>query len=239
MKLNLRKGIFKGIWRDIEGYEGVYQVSNLGQVKNLNYNHTNKERIKKLSKDKDGYLFVGLYKNKRNSNYRVHRLVAQAFINNINKKPCVDHINTIKQDNHVWNLRWVTNKENTNNPITLKRIRERECTEETRQKIREINSGESNYWYGKHLSEEHKNKISKGGIGKHSGWEHPKSKGIYCEELQEARPSSKQWAKELGISSAGIVQCCNGNFKQFKGYHWRWLTEEEREEYKKKYIIDK
>ena len=92
MKLNLRKGIFKGIWRDIEGYEGVYQVSNLGQVKNLNYNHTNKERIKKLSKDKDGYLFVGLYKNKRNSNYRVHRLVAQAFINNINKKPCVDHI---------------------------------------------------------------------------------------------------------------------------------------------------
>lgn len=108
-------------WRDIEGYNGKYQVSNLGRVKSLNYRHTGEEKILKQYKDKDGYLSVILYKNNKIKKFLVHRLAATAFIDNPDCKPCIDHINTVKDDNRVDNLRWCTAKENVNNPISKKR----------------------------------------------------------------------------------------------------------------------
>ena len=102
-------------WKDIEGYEGLYQVSNLGNVRSLWFE---KERLLKLYKDMKGYYRITLCKNGRQQNRSVHRLVAEAFIPNIDNKPSIDHINTIKNDNRVENLRWVTNKENSNNPLT-------------------------------------------------------------------------------------------------------------------------
>lgn len=107
------------IWKDIDGYPN-YQVSNMGRVKSLNYKRTGKEKILKLNKHKFGYFMVSLRKNGITSKICVHRLVAKAFIPNPENKPEIDHINTNQSDNRVENLRWVTSKENSNNPITIK-----------------------------------------------------------------------------------------------------------------------
>ena len=110
------------IWRDIEGYEGLYQISNLGNVKSLNYNKTGKEKILKNGKDRGGYLQVNLWKNGNGKNYLIHRLVAEAFLPNSDNKPEIDHINTNKTDNRICNLRWCTHKENSNNSLTIDKM---------------------------------------------------------------------------------------------------------------------
>lgn len=106
------------IWKDIEGYENLYQVSSEGRIKSLNYLKTGKEKILKGGKYGSGYLKVKLFKDGKGKNYAIHRLVAQAFIENPENKPCIDHINTDKTDNRVKNLRWVNQKENMNNPLS-------------------------------------------------------------------------------------------------------------------------
>ena len=98
------------IWRDIDGYEGLYQVSNKGRVKSLKYG---KERILRPGWKTGGYLFVILCKNGNQSKQRIHRLVAQAFIPNPNNKPQVNHLDENKKNNCVDNLEWATAKENT------------------------------------------------------------------------------------------------------------------------------
>lgn len=110
------------IWKDIEDYEGKYQVSNMGRVKSLNYGRTGEERILKPGKDTKGYSQVGLYKNNKRKGVKVHRLVATAFIENPENKPCIDHINTIRTDNRAENLRWCTAKENNNNVLTISKL---------------------------------------------------------------------------------------------------------------------
>lgn len=123
------------IWKDIKGYEGLYQVSNLGRIKSLprklkiynQYGFTNKysctrEKILKLQQDRHGYLRVCLSKYKNKKLLQVHRLVAQAFIPNTNDLPCVNHKNENKSDNHVDNLEWCTYKYNTNYGTCMKRV---------------------------------------------------------------------------------------------------------------------
>ena len=96
----------KEIWKDIEGFEGLYQISNMGNVKSLNYHRTGKERIMKGRKDKDGYLLAHLSKDGKAKNYQIHRLVAIAFIPNPDNLPVINHKNEIKSDNRVSNLEW-------------------------------------------------------------------------------------------------------------------------------------
>ena len=108
------------IWKDIEGYEGFYQVSNMGRVKSLNYNQTKKPRILKQITVGRGYLRVVLRWNKPRKAYLVHRLVAETFLPNPDNKPTVDHLNTIKTDNVVKNLRWATYKEQINDNTKTK-----------------------------------------------------------------------------------------------------------------------
>lgn len=111
------------VWRTvvINGIENPrYQVSNLGRVKCLDWNRTGKPRMCRLSKDSKGYLMVGIDSVLK----RVHRLVAETFIPNPECKKEVDHINTIRSDNRVENLRWATRKENRNNPLSVKHYSE-------------------------------------------------------------------------------------------------------------------
>ena len=100
-------------WRDIEGYEGKYQISNLGRVKSLGTKNK-KEKILKFDYNNKGYKCVRLYLNGKGKHIYVHRLVAEAFIDNPNKYPWVNHRDENPKNNCVDNLEWCTRLYNTN-----------------------------------------------------------------------------------------------------------------------------
>ena len=102
------------IWKDIKGYEELYQISNYGNVKSLNYRRSGKEKILKPSKNNDGYLFVVLHKNNIRNYCLVHRLVAKCFLEPIEGKDIINHKDENPLNNRVENLEWVTQKENLN-----------------------------------------------------------------------------------------------------------------------------
>lgn len=110
----------KEIWKDIEDYEGLYQVSNIGRVKSVsklvktrwnNFRKT-KDLILETTKNHKGYKLVMLSKNNKIKSKQVHRLVAIAFISNPNNLPQVNHKDGNKQNNCVSNLEWCSAKEN-------------------------------------------------------------------------------------------------------------------------------
>ena len=147
------------IWKDIRGYEGLYQVSNLGRVKSLDriviYSNGNKAKHKgKILKAKirdDGYYQVRLSKNDKQKNFMVHILVAKAFVKGYFDGAVVDHIIPLKDGgtNEAINLRWCTQKENCNNPKSLVRNigNTKPRTEEQKALLRE---------YGKKIQEKYK-----------------------------------------------------------------------------------
>lgn len=105
---------------------GLYQVSNLGNVRSLNYNKAKKiQHLKKVVINKRGYLAVGLSKNGIFKIKTVHRLVAETFISNPNNLPQVNHIDENKLNNSVTNLEWCTNKYNINYGTRKERISEK------------------------------------------------------------------------------------------------------------------
>ena len=123
----------KEVWKPIRNHENFYLVSNLGRIKRLSTiskrkdgkNYKRPETILKPYKNSDGYLGIRLYKDGKSKMFRVHRIVAEHFIPNPDNKPCIDHVNTIRTDNRVENLRWVTPRENMNNEITLEKFNKR------------------------------------------------------------------------------------------------------------------
>lgn len=118
-------------WKDIKGYEGLYQVSNLGRVKRLFKN--NKSNILKGKIDKDGYNEVILSQHQTKKFCRVHRLVAEAFISNPDNKPQINHKDRNKLNNNADNLEWVTAQENTKHCIlTGRNAHTREILQYTR-----------------------------------------------------------------------------------------------------------
>lgn len=107
----------KEIWKDIEGFENLYAISNLGRVKSLPKNYRGiyrDEYIMKLTKDRNGYMCINLnIKNSRKRKFKlIHRLVAIHFLNNFGNKKEVNHIDGIKSNNNVNNLEWCTRSEN-------------------------------------------------------------------------------------------------------------------------------
>lgn len=115
------------IWKDIEGFEGKYQVSSFGRIKSLyqqnQYTIYYKETIIKPSFHNQGYLKVTLFNRQSKKICFIHRLVAQAFIPNLDNKPEVNHINEIKSDNRVENLEWCDAKYNSNYGTKIERHR--------------------------------------------------------------------------------------------------------------------
>ena len=189
----------KEIWRDIEGYEGYYMVSNLGNVKSLNYHRTGKERLLKPRKDKGGYLRVALCKDGKEKDYYVHRLAANAFLENSKNLPQVNHIDQNKENNCINNLEFCSSKYNCNYG---------DRSERQAEKLR-----------GKKQSEEHVRKVAEKhckpifGINKVSG---------LIIEFSSAREAEKH----LGIANQSICACCKGRLKSCGGYAWYYASTE-------------
>lgn len=122
-------------WRPVVGYEGLYEVSDWGNVRsaervsivygkignillgNVIDSKIIPSKIKNKHKDKDGYELINLKHKGKHSTKKVHRLVAEAFIPNPDNLPVIDHTNGIRCDNRVENLRWCTQSENLNMPL--------------------------------------------------------------------------------------------------------------------------
>lgn len=132
------------IWKPVSGYEGYYEVSSLGRIRSVERyvkqsEHLRyvKPRIKKIIVGRYGYPMVTLCKDGESRQYRVHRIIADAFIPNPDNKPFVDHINTDRDDFRIENLRWVDAGENARNPNTMTHCRENTYTKERSRKILE------------------------------------------------------------------------------------------------------
>ena len=114
------------VWRDVKGYEGLYQVSNMGRVKSLGrkdrFGRVIKERILEPAVTHNGYLRVGLHVDGKRKMLRVHRLVCEAFHENPDNKSEVNHVNENKTDNRACNLEWSTRTENCNHGSRNERV---------------------------------------------------------------------------------------------------------------------
>lgn len=112
--------MMKEIWKDIKGYKGLYQISNMGKVKSL---HNGREKILKGCRDTNGYLYAHLHKDGKRKNASIHRLVALHFIENPYNLPDVNHIKEFeKQNNCVDNLEWCSVEYNNTYGTRIERI---------------------------------------------------------------------------------------------------------------------
>ena len=194
----------KEIWKDIKNYEGLYQVSNLGNVKSLNYSHTGKEQILKPPTTKAGYLRVYLYKEgKKRKRFLVHRLVAMAFLDNSDNLPQVNHKDENKKNNCVENLEWCTHTFNMNYGTRLERVaaalKGRIFSTETRKKMSA--------------------KATNGKNSKPVLQIDPVTNEVIAEF-----PSVNEVHRQLGFSCGNISSCCNGRYKTCGGFKWQYKT---------------
>ena len=198
------KKLYREVWRDVVGYEGLYKVSNLGRVRSFDWkiiitgvqkqpvDGIRKGRILNPSENPKGYFDVTLHKDKKPKRVRVHRLVAQAFIPNPENKPYIDHINTIRTDNRVQNLRWATQKENCNNKLTRKHISEAKI--------------------GKKYSEERKMNMRENS---------PLKMRVMCVETGIIYKSAMEAGRQTGIPQGNISSACRGERGKAGGYRWK------------------
>lgn len=185
-------------WKDIEGYEGYYQISSLGRVKSLGrtykvvrkgstYNRIIREHIMQLTKNEDGYLRVSLAMEKKKRAFLVHRLVASAFIPNPLNKPCINHLDENKTNNKADNLEWCSVWENSTYGNRCKKIGEK-------------SSKTPHTWLYKSVLQY-------------------SLQGILIKEYKSLREA----ANAVGAkSTAGIQSCCVGRLKSSMGYIWKY-----------------
>lgn len=187
----------KEIWHNIQGYEGLYQISCYGRVKSLKREQTivshNQygefsfvkkipERILKLETAKTGYIFVELKKNNKRKHFYIHRLVAESFLPNPYNYPQINHIDEVKSNNKLENLEWCDASYNMN--------------------------------YGAV-----RNKIAKTKI---NGKRSKPIMQIYNDEIIKVWPSMRE-AERHGFRENRISACCNKKASSYKGYIWKFI----------------
>jgi hypothetical protein len=146
------------IWKDIKGYEGLYQASNLGNIRSLKRFTTNGKVLKGVP-DKDNYLKVTLSKNSIRKNHCIHRLIARTFLNNPNNLSIVNHKDENKQNNKVSNLEFCTVKYNN----TYNEIHKRKGIKKRKKVIQIKNNNIVQIWDSATIASQEL-KISRGNI---------------------------------------------------------------------------
>lgn len=235
-------------WKDVVGYEGLYQVSNLGRVKCLprciggsHNRYFSKVKIMKVKPNNNGYLQANLHKDGFVKRISIHRLVAIAFIPLVKGKEYIDHINAIRTDNRVENLRWCTHQENDNFPLAIenkKRIARVHITKEWREKqskklkeyYKKEGSIEKSSLITKRLwsdNEEYANKIRE---TKKSQNSINKSRHTsLCKKVLQFDLEGKFIAEYFSASEAQritkinkITACCRGERNKAGNYIWKY-----------------
>ena len=206
------------VWKDIiiekngvvYDFTGRYEISNLGRIRNVET-----DVIRKCKPNKDGYVYIGLKINGKREMFKVHRLVATAFIPNPNNLPCVNHKDEIKTNNSAENLEWCSYKyNNTYGTVRERRsekVRGQKRSEETKQKMSEAKKGKS-------FTEEHKHNLSES----KKGGKHPQAKKVICVETGQVFDTIKEAKEWLG--KGNINDCLRGKQKVAGGYHWEYYV---------------
>ena len=197
------------IWKEIEGFDGIYYISNYGKVRSIDRIGLNKHFIPgrdlAIRKDKDGYCIVTLYIDRKRVDKKVHRLVAEAFIPNDNDYPQVNHKNEIKDDNYYKNLEWCTNKYNCNYGTHNQKI-------STAMKGRKhpYMQGDKNYFHThiyKRKNHPYARKVNQHDIDGNL------IAVFYC---------VKDAAEAVGCTGGAITMACKGKRDKIKGYKWSY-----------------
>lgn len=209
----------KEIWKAVLGYEGLYEVSDIGRVRSLNYHREGKVKNLKSVKDKKGYEVIGLLRYGRQKLFKVHRLVWESFNGPIPSGMQIDHINTVRDDNRLANLRVVTPKENSNNPITLARNREviRETVKrrsENTQWLENLREGVKRRSQDVKWLEANRESTRKSRNKPVLQLDKVTGEVIRCWEC------AADVERELGFNHSNIAACCKGKRNSAGGYRW-------------------
>ena len=197
-------------WRPVNGYEGIYEISSLGRLRTLKTGH-----IKSPSLMRNGYYGYLLWKNNHSKFATLHRLLAIAFIPNPENKPCIDHINTIKTDNRLDNLRWCSSKENSNNPLSKihssnshkGQIKTPESIEKWKQSREKWKETESYSAFISRLAESYSKPVIQ-----------INSEGEEIRVFQSVRAA----ARHIGKRPSNIFGVLSGRRKTAGGYKWKY-----------------
>ncbi len=235
-------------WRPVVGYEGIYEVSDWGNVRSVDRTYEYLKRGTKIKRtfkgvllkkvlNSDGYHIVSLRdENHKGHQGKVHRLVAEAFLPNDDNKPVVGHKKRLpdgtedKTANEAWNIAWMTWEENSNYGTLPERTSKRMM-------------GDKNPNYGKHPSDETRRKMTE--VRKRLWVEHPE----YFENLKKSDKHTEKIKKkvnqynlitsdfirtwdsaadvenELGICHGNIAACCKGKIKSAGGFKWKYYDD--------------
>lgn len=186
------------IWKDICGFEGLYKISSYGRIKSLHYYGGNRVKILKPVKDSDGYLTIGIWKDKKRYSKKMHRLVAEAFIPNPENFPQINHKDEDRENNHVENLEWCTNKYNVN------------------YGNHSLHAAQAQM--GKRHTAEHIMKIRANAPGSKAVLMiNPDDMSIVVEYV-----SGSEAARQIRGTATNVAYACRNQGTKYKGYFWRY-----------------